>query len=141
MAKKSEAHEGLSLLIQRKGVPNTMIMDNAHEQTMGLFRKKCREAGVHAKQTEPHSPWSNLAEAAIRELKRGVGRQMVRSAAPKGLWDNCLDREAYLRSFTAHDIYKLNGQVPETVGNGETADISPLAQLNGTTWCYSVIRR
>ena len=115
MGKKSEAHEGLSLLFQREGVPNTMIMDNAREQTMGLFRRKCREAGVHVKQTEPHSPWSNAAEAAIRELKKGVGRQMVRSAAPKRLWDNCLAREAYVRSFTAHDIYKLNGQVPETL--------------------------
>jgi Reverse transcriptase (RNA-dependent DNA polymerase) len=134
MEKKSEAHEGLSLLFQREGVPNTMIMDNAREQTMGLFRRKCREAGVHVKQTEPHSPWSNAAEAAIRELKKGVGRQMVRSAAPKRLWDDCLEREAYVRSFTAHDIYKLNGQVPETIVSGETADISPLAQFKWYEW-------
>jgi hypothetical protein len=40
---------------------------------------------------------------------------------PKCLWDNCLEREAYVRSFTAHDIYKLNGQVPETVVSGKTA--------------------
>jgi hypothetical protein len=82
MAKKSLAHEGLSLMFQREGVPNTMVMDGAREQTMGLFRKKCRDAGTHVKQTEPHTPWSNAAEAAIRELKKGVGRQMVRSKAP-----------------------------------------------------------
>ena len=134
MEKKSEAHEGLSLFFQREGVPNTIIMDNAREQTMGLFRRKCREAGVHVKQTEPHSPWSNSAEAAIRELKKGVGRQMVRSAAPKRLWDDCLEREAYVHSFTAHDIYKLNGQVPETIVSGETADISPLAQFKWYKW-------
>ena len=134
MEKKSEAHEGLSLLFQREGVPNTIIMDNAREQTMGLFRKKCRDAGVHVKQTEPHSPWSNSAEAAIRELKKGVGRQMVRSAAPKRLWGDCLEREAYVRLFTAHDIYKLNGQVPETIVSGETADISPLAQFKWYEW-------
>ena len=78
MRLKSEAHEGLSLLFQREGVPNVMIMDGALEQVRGTFRKKCREAGVHVKQTEPHTPWSNAAEAAIRELKKGVGRQMVR---------------------------------------------------------------
>jgi hypothetical protein len=61
MAKKSMAHEGLSLLFQRDGVPNTIIMDGAREQTMGEFRRKCREVGVHVKQTEPHSPWSNSA--------------------------------------------------------------------------------
>ena len=103
MKLKSEAHEGLSLLFQREGVPNVMIMDGALEQVQGNFRKKCREAGTHVKQTEPHTPWSNAAEAAIRELKKGVGRQMVRSGAPKRLWDDCLEREAYVRSLTAHD--------------------------------------
>ena len=98
MKKKSLAHEGLSLLFQREGVPNTMVMDNAREQIMGEFRKKCREVNTRVKQTEPHSPWSNAAEAAIRELKKGVGRQMVRSGAPKRLWDDCLEREAYVRS-------------------------------------------
>ena len=39
-----------------------------------------------------------------------------------------------MRSFTAHDIYKLNGQVPETVVSGETADISPLAQFKWYEW-------
>ena len=79
------------------------------------------------KQTEPYTPWSNAAEAAIRELKKGVGRQMVRSKAPKRLWDNCLEREAYVRSLTAHDIYRPDGQVPETLVSGKTADISPFA--------------
>ncbi|KAI2513194.1 Reverse transcriptase (RNA-dependent DNA polymerase) [Fragilaria crotonensis] len=104
------------------------------EQTMSLFRRKCREAGVHVRQTEPHTPWSNAAESAIRELKKGVGRQMVRSGAPKRLWDDCLEREAYVRSFTAHDIYRLNGQVPETLVSGETADISPLALFKWYEW-------
>ena len=104
MQKKSLAHEGLSLLFQREGVPNTMIMDGAKEQIMGDFRRKCREAGARIKQTEPYTPWSNAAEAAIRELKKGVGQQMVRSRAPKKLWDDCLEREAYVRSMTAHEI-------------------------------------
>ncbi|KAI2500778.1 Reverse transcriptase (RNA-dependent DNA polymerase) [Fragilaria crotonensis] len=134
MAKKSLAHEGLSLLFQREGVPNTIIMDGAREQAMGLFRRKCRDAGVRVRQTEPHTPWSNAAEAAIRKLKRGVGRQMVRSAAPKRLFDDCLEREAYVRSLTAHDMFRLNGQVPETMISSETADISPLAQFGWYKW-------
>jgi hypothetical protein len=80
-----------------------MIMDGAKEQVMGMFRRKCRETGIQVKQTERYTPWSNAAEAAIRELKKGVGRQMVRLKAPtKRLWDNCLEREAYVRSLTAH---------------------------------------
>ena len=52
---------------------------------------------------------------------------MVCSQAPKRLWDDCLEREAYVRSLTALDIYGLSGQVPETIVSGETADISPFA--------------
>ena len=111
-----------------------MIMDGSREQVMGQFRKKCRQAGSHVKQTEPHSLWSNAAEGSIRELKKGVGREMVRSQAPKRLWDDCLEREAYVRSLTALDIYGLSGQVPETIVSGETADISPFAAFKWYQW-------
>jgi hypothetical protein len=74
----------------------------------GRVPKEVWEVGTRVRQTEPHTPWSNAVEAAIRELKKGVGRQMVRSAAPKRLRDDCLEREEYVRSLTAHDIYKLD---------------------------------
>jgi hypothetical protein len=59
---------------------------------------------------------------------------MVRSAAPKRLWDDCLEREAYVGSFTAYNIYKLNGQVPETIVSGETAGILPLVPFKWYEW-------
>ena len=73
MRKKLEAHEALSLLFQREGVPNTMIMDGALEQLKGKFRKKCQEVDSRVKQLEPYTPWSNTAKSAICELKRGFG--------------------------------------------------------------------
>jgi hypothetical protein len=97
MPKKLLAHKGLSLLFQREGVPNTVVIDGAREQTsMGRFHKKCTKeaAGACIKPMEPHTPWSNSAETAIRELKMGVRRQIVRFKATKHLWDNCLEREA-----------------------------------------------
>ena len=57
----------------------------------GKFHHKCRQAAIHVKQTEPHTSWSNTAESAIHELKRGLGRKMVRSGAPRCLWDHCLE--------------------------------------------------
>lgn len=51
MAKKSNAHDGLSLMFARDGVPNCLIMDNSKEQTLGEFRKKAREADCWIKQT------------------------------------------------------------------------------------------
>ena len=127
MEKKSQAHKSLSLLFQREGVPNIMIMDGAQEQTKGQFCKKCCDAGSYVKQTEPHTPWSNATESTICELKHRFGHEMVRSGTPKALWDNCLEHEAYICSHTAHNIYGLDGQVPETIVSGKTADISPFA--------------
>jgi hypothetical protein len=59
---------------------------------------------------------------------------MVRLRAPKRLWDNCLEREAYVRTFTANNIYKLNGQVPETIVSAKTTNILSLAQFKWYEW-------
>ena len=37
MAKKSDAHETLSLLFAQEGVLSTLVMDEAREQVMGEF--------------------------------------------------------------------------------------------------------
>ena len=50
---------------------------------MGEFRYKLRDASCHLKQTEPHLPWQNAAELTLRELKKGDGRKMVKTGAPK----------------------------------------------------------
>ena len=68
MAKKSDAHETLSLLFAQEGVRSTLVMDGAREQVIGEFRHKARHADCHVKQTEPYSPWQNAAESTIREL-------------------------------------------------------------------------
>ena len=43
--------------------------------------------------------------------------------------------EARIQAHTAaHDIFELNGEVPETLVSGQTPDVSPFAQhewLNG----------
>jgi hypothetical protein len=53
---KGNAHESLSLLFHRDGIPSTMILDGSKEQTLGNFKRKLREAGCHARQTKPYSP-------------------------------------------------------------------------------------
>jgi hypothetical protein len=136
MRKKSEAHDALSLLFARDGVPAVMVVDGSKEQTLGKFRKKCREADCHVRQTEPYTPASNAAEGCIRELKRGVGRKMTRTKSPKPLWDHCLELEAHIRSNTCHDIYELNGEVPETIVSGQTSDISPFVEYEWYEWCF-----
>jgi hypothetical protein len=79
MKKEKEAHEELSLLFHRNGVPNVMVMDGAKAQVQGEFRRKLRDAGCHIRQTEPHTQSSNMGEGGVRELNQGVGMQMLRS--------------------------------------------------------------
>jgi hypothetical protein len=74
MKKEKEAHESLSLLFDRDGVPNVMVMDGANAQVQGEFRIKLCDDGCHIMQTEPHTQLSNMGEGGLRELKRGVGR-------------------------------------------------------------------
>ena len=135
MRKKAEAHEALSLLFARDGVPASIILDGSKEQTQGDFRKKCRQADCRIKQLEPKTPQANAAEVGIKELKNGVGRQMFTSKAPKRLWDDCLEFESYIQSNTWNGRLENNGEVPETVISGETGDISHLAQLGWYEWC------
>jgi hypothetical protein len=134
MKTKSEAHKALSLLFARDGVPTKLVTDGSKEQTKGEFRRKCRESSCATKTTKPFSPWQNVAESAICELKRGVARKMVKSRAPKQLWDDCLELESLIRSNTAHTIYELQGQVPEMIVASETSDISPFCELEWYEW-------
>jgi hypothetical protein len=131
---KADAHFGLSTLFARDGVPNVMVMDGAKEQIQGDFRRKCREAGCHVKQTEPHSPWMNMAENGVRELKKSSARQMLLKHSPKRLWDDCLEFQAFIKSHTAGNHYELKGECPETVLSGETADISEFAEYGWYGW-------
>ena len=45
------------------------------------------------------------------------------------LWADCLELEVYIRSNTALKIYKLDGEVSETVMSGKTSDISQFCKL------------
>ena len=134
MQHKSDAHESLSLLFHRDGVPPKMVSDGANEMMRGKFKKKCGEADCHLVQTEPHSPWMNAAEGCNRELKKGSSRKMIRTGTPKRLWDYALEAEALVRSHTYHDTFMLNGEVPETVMTGQTADISNICEYAWYEW-------
>ena len=134
MKSKGEAHDALSLLFHREGVPRKMISDGSKEQKHGTFHKKCKDAGCYYRTTEPHSQWQNSAELEIRELKKGSARDMTRQAAPVRLWDYSLEVKSFQRSHTAHDIFRLGGRVPETIMSGETADISPYCEYGFWQW-------
>ena len=86
------------------------------------------------KQIEPFIPWLNVAKRKIKELKKGSGTKLLKSGTPKRLWDDCLELESYIRSNTAHGIYKLDGEVPETIISGKMLDISQFYEFEWFEW-------
>ena len=131
MKLKSEAHEALSLLFQHNGMPPAVICDNAKEMIVGEFNRKLKEALCHLRQMEPFTTWLNTAEREMKELKKGSSRKLIKSGAPKRLWDDdCLELESYIRSNSAHNIYKLDGEVPETILSRETSNISQFCEFD-----------
>jgi hypothetical protein len=85
MKLESEAHEARSLLFHSDKAPTVMVMDGAKAKTEGKLRRKLRDGGCYIKQTEPHTQSSNMGEGegGVREMKRGVGMQMLRYGCPK----------------------------------------------------------
>ena len=109
MKKKSEAHKTLSLMFNRDGVPPSMIVDNSKEQSLGEFRRKCREVDFHLVNTEPYLPWQQAAEECIKQLNKSSYHKLISYGAPKKLWDHCIELMALIHSHNAHTAYELQG--------------------------------
>jgi hypothetical protein len=126
---KEEAREALLLMFKPAGVLPEMILDGSKEQVEGAFKHKLKEINCHLRVTEPYSPWQQAAKGCIRELKRGVSRRMIKTGAPKRLWDHCIELEGLICSHTANGIYATGGEVPETIMKKGTADISQICEF------------
>jgi hypothetical protein len=77
------------------------LADGAEEQTPWDFRKKCRLTSCHMKEMKTCSPWMNMAENGVPELKKALGREMQKKHSPKRLWDKCLELKGLIRSHAA----------------------------------------
>ncbi len=135
MTRKGEAHETLSLFFHLDGVPLTMVFDGSKEQCKGDFKRKLCKADCHARQTEPYSLWQQAAEGCIRELKQGMSHKMIQTSSPRVLWDHCIELEVLICSLTSNTVYMMtNGEVPETIMTGSTADISHICEFGWYDW-------
>jgi hypothetical protein len=134
MSRKGEAHAILSLLFHCDGVPPTMIFGSSKEQCQGDFKRKLCKADCHVRKTEPYSPWQQANEGCIHELKGGVSHKMIKTGSPRVLWDHCIELEALICSSTSNNIYMTNVEVPETVMNRSTANISHICEFGWYHW-------
>ena len=134
MEKNSDTPKTLRKVFQDVGVPHTIVVDNAREQVQGEYKKLASTYGSRIKPTLPYSPWQQKAEGAIKELKRGTLRKQSAAHSPTKLWDHCIELEAHIQSRTASGHPALEGQVPETMMTGHTADVSPYVEHRWYDW-------
>ena len=134
MKLKSEAHETFSVMFKRNGVPPEMVMDGSKEQNLYKFHQKLKDACCYKRQTETYSPWSNVAEGTIREVKKVSSRNMINTGTPKCLWDHSLELEALICSNTALDYHIIDREVPEILMTGQAADISHIYEYAWFDW-------
>jgi hypothetical protein len=59
---------------------------------------------------------------------------MVRAGVPRPFLANAIELEAYVCSNTAHDIFSLQGEVPEMVMSSKTLDISQFCKFTFYDW-------
>ena len=62
---------------------------------------------------ESYNPRSNAAEREIEDLMKGASHKLLWSRALAMIWGDCPEFEAYIRSNMAHNIYKLDEEVPK----------------------------
>lgn len=125
------ASEVLNEVIRTVGVPKELVSDGAHAEIHGRFGAVAKEYRIKQRLTEPYSGWQNRAEAAIREVKRGIRRATQRAGLPNRLWDYCGEWVvAAIRRLTAHDMHSLHDGVPCEAVKGNTPDISECAQFD-----------
>ena len=128
--KKSKANETLSIMFKRDGVPSRMILYNSKDQSLGEFRRKCREADCHLINLEPYSPWHISDEGCIKEIKKAYLCKLISTGSPKVLWYHWIELMALIWSHTTHTAYELQGEIPETTMTGQTADISKICEYD-----------
>jgi hypothetical protein len=124
---KGQHPDTLMDFIHQVGVPQTLISDNAPEEVFGRARDTCTKYRINIRTIVPYSPWQNLAEASIREIKKNVRRTIRRTGTPLRLWPQCTEWCTAIRRLTASTIPQLKGRTPYEYVLGSTPDISPYA--------------
>ncbi len=81
MKRNGKAHETLSLLFHRDGIPPTMVTNDSKEQTLGDFSHKLRNVNCHPRMIEPYSQWQQAAKDCIHKLKRGSTHKMLETGS------------------------------------------------------------
>ena len=124
----------LSLMLKRDGVPPNMIVNKSKEQYLGSFELKFRSSECQLVNSKTYLHWSKIDQGFIREIKRGLSRQLIKTGYPKRLWDNCFELQALIRSYTDHSNYDLDNEHPKTHMTGQADNIRKICEYYWYQW-------
>ena len=79
---EADAVDALNEVIHSVGDPKERVSNGAMAEVKDKFTAVANEYCVKQKTTEPYSGWQNRAEAAIREIKRGIKRASIKTRSP-----------------------------------------------------------
>jgi hypothetical protein len=74
LKREADAAEALNEVVRTVGVSKELVSDGAKAEVQGRFAAVANEFWIKQRRTEPYSGWQNRAEAAIREIKKGIKR-------------------------------------------------------------------
>ena len=136
MEKKSDFQDCLQVFCKEIGVPISLVVDPAREQTSKAVKRFCNQVGTTLRILEEHTQWANRAELYIGLLKESIRKDLRRSHCPLVLWDYCAQRRALIHNLTPRNLFQLEKASPYQVQFGVQGDISNLCQFDWYDWCY-----
>ena len=138
MKSKEEVPDSYHLLSRHYGVLRELIVDNATELVGGKFHRLVTNSGARLRSVEPYTPFRNKAEDGVRELKRMYKNATRKTGSPAAVWNHCMVVQVKIRSHTALGLYTLIDEVPHTMLQGDTSDISVLTEHGWWDWVWYI---
>ena len=136
LTSKGQFQEALHQFCKEVGVPSTLVVDPAGEQTSKPVRKFCHQVGTTLRVLEESTQWTNRAELYIGIFKESIRQDLSHSNCPMRLWDHCAERRARLHNVIPCNLFQLNGHTPITATLDIQGDISNICQFDWYDWCY-----
>jgi hypothetical protein len=101
-ASRGQADEALNGYLQRYGIPEIIVHDNAREFTDGNFAKICKERGITQRRSAPYTPNQNPAEKYMDVLVSGARSLLYTSGLNANpFWPHAVEHRTYLQNQMA----------------------------------------
>ena len=124
--KKRDCHLDLMIFAKQYGAPKLLIHDGSPQQVgiKTIFQSLIRKYDIRTHVREAYRPSQNVAEGAIRELRKKLFNELFKTNCQPKLWDFAYKYISTSMCLTYGTSRASGGQTPLEILTGETSDIS-----------------